>query len=205
TTGDQPKLRHMNGPPPPISIFFRTVDPIGVAHHVIWPAHFEIPATTTRAAETRYFYNLDHVTDQSFHVSTPHVTHVLPGAYRALMYTISSEDRKDAPSLVSLRRYINPEIQYTDYPVPKVDTAEPVTRRERHPMPWNVIRRSRCHSTSSRCTSKAASRRLRGMRVSEGVHRGGGRDEDPHPGFRPDDTARCAVRAVEAESGVPPQ
>ncbi|KAF8899288.1 hypothetical protein BD779DRAFT_1465227 [Infundibulicybe gibba] len=138
TTGDQPKLRHMNGPPPPISIFFRTVDPIGVAHHVIWPAHFEIPATTTRAAETRYFYNLDHVTDQSFHVSTPHVTHVLPGAYRALMYTISSEDRKDAPSLVSLRRYINPEIQYTDYPVPKVDTAEPVTRRERHPMPWNV-------------------------------------------------------------------
>lgn len=138
TSGDQPTLRHTSGPPPPISIFFRTLDPIGVIHHVLWPAHVEIPATLTQAAKTVYYYSLDHVVPQTKHVSSPHVTHILPGAYRALMYTVPTADRSDTPALIRLRRYINPEIQHADYPLPKEDTSEPILRKKRRALPFNV-------------------------------------------------------------------
>lgn len=135
---DHPNLRHASGPPPPISIFCRTVAPIGMIHYAAWPTHVKIPATTTEGPKTRYYYSLGHVCYQSLHISSPHVMHVLPGAYRALMYTVMPDDRTDSPGLVKLRRYINPETQPYDYPLPEEDTTEPVSRKARPLVPFNV-------------------------------------------------------------------
>jgi hypothetical protein len=86
----------------------------------------------------KYHYTLDHVCFQTQHISSPHVTHVLPGAYRALMYTVMNDDRKDAPSLVSLRRYVNPEYQYADYPVARVDRSTRILRKKLPVVPKNI-------------------------------------------------------------------
>lgn len=137
-TGDQPQLRASHDPPPPISIFVQTVNPNGVIHHLIWPSADIVPATATRSASTRYYYNLEHVCFQSQHICTPLVTHVLPGVYRALMYTVMEDDRKDAPSMVSLRRYVNPEYQYADYPISRVDRSTCVLRKRLPVVPSNI-------------------------------------------------------------------
>lgn len=118
------------GPPPPISIFFQTLHPIGVIHHVLWPDLVTIPATGTRPASTKYYYPLQYVCFQTQHISAPLVTRVLPGARRALMYTVLPGDRKDAPALVSLRRYVNPEYQHQAYPVPREDRTAHILRKK---------------------------------------------------------------------------
>lgn len=137
-TGDQPQLRASYDPPPPISIFVQTVNPTGVIHHVLWPSADYVPATSIRSASIRYYYTLEHVCFQSQHISSPLVTHVLPGAYRALMYTVMEDDRKDAPSMVSLRRYVNPEYQYADYPIPRVDRSTRILRKKHPVVPTNI-------------------------------------------------------------------
>lgn len=120
-------------PSPPISIYTELQNPSGVVHEVVWPS-----CTENEKGEKRYFYTLDHVCFQTRHDSEPRVTHVLPGAYRAFTYTSVNDDRKDAPSLVSLRRYINPEYQSKDYPVPRVDRSCSAMRTKLNTMPPNA-------------------------------------------------------------------
>ena len=131
-------LRASSDPPPPISIFVQTIHPNGVIHHLVWPSAEYIPATRTRNATVQYYYTLEHVCFQSQHVCSPLVTHILPGVYRALMYTVMEDDRTDAPSLVSLRRYVNPEYQYADYPIPRVDRSTRILRKKLPAVPCNI-------------------------------------------------------------------
>jgi hypothetical protein len=55
------------------------------------------------------------------------------------MYTVMPDDRTDTPGLVKLRRYINPETKPSDYPRTEgEDTSEPISRKLRPLVPWNV-------------------------------------------------------------------
>lgn len=139
-TGELSVLRASSDPPPPISIFVQTIHPNGVIHHLIWPSVAYVLATRTHRATVQYCYTLEHVCFQSQHICSPLVTHILPGVYRALMYTVMEDDRRDAPSLVSLRRYVNPEYQYADYPIPRVDRSTHILRKKLPVVPLNIYR-----------------------------------------------------------------
>ena len=138
STGDQPRLRAEFTPPPPISIFAQTVQPTGIIHHVLWPSAAPVRETATRPASTRYYYSLEHVCFQSQHICSPLVTRVLPGAYRALMYTVMGDDRTDSPAMVSLRRYVNPEFCHSTYPITRVDRSAVILRKSHSMVPGNI-------------------------------------------------------------------
>jgi hypothetical protein len=138
-TGEhQSVLRASDDPPPPISIFFQTEMPNGIIHHLIWPTVYYRGITPDRRILKWCFYTLSHVCFQSQHISSPLITHVLPGVYRALMYTVTEDDRKNAPSMVSLRRYVNPESRYTEYPIEPVDRSTHIMRRKLPLVPSNI-------------------------------------------------------------------
>ncbi|KAM6498570.1 hypothetical protein JOM56_006518 [Amanita muscaria] len=136
TTGDQPQLHPSNGPPPPISIYVRTSKPSGVIHHCLWPSFMDIPMD--ELIRRTWFYDLSQATVQTSHVSAPYDIHVLPGAYRAMMYTVRPDDRNDDLQLVSFRRYINPGNVPFDYPEKEPDSFGPVLGRPRYLIPAHV-------------------------------------------------------------------
>ncbi|PFH49670.1 hypothetical protein AMATHDRAFT_147100 [Amanita thiersii Skay4041] len=139
TTGDQPTLQLSTGPPPPISLYFRTLNPNAILHHSILPSYLDYPKTLSRPARRVWFYDLAQVTLQTnHHVSPPYNLHILPGAYRAVVYSIREEDRKDTPGLVALRRYLNPEFTPKDYPRPSPVTLNSVLRKPRYTIPAAV-------------------------------------------------------------------
>lgn len=138
STGDHPYLHVDHEPPPPISIYLETVEPVGVIHHILWPTPITIPGTPAHPSVTKYYYNLDHVCWQTQHISAPLATLVLPGAYRSLMYTVMTDDRKDARSMINLRRYVNPEFQKTTYPVPRGDMSADILRKKYPPVPARI-------------------------------------------------------------------
>ncbi|KAF8628243.1 hypothetical protein AX15_004019 [Amanita polypyramis BW_CC] len=139
TTGDQPQLLPSSGPPPPISIYIRTSNPSGIVHHCLWPSFLDPPTTGPAPMQRIWFYDLSQATIQTSHVSSPYGIHVLPGAYRAMMYTVREDDRRDAPRVVNFRRYVNPGNMPWDYPrsVPD-DSSGSVLRRPRYLIPSNV-------------------------------------------------------------------
>ncbi|KAK2461528.1 hypothetical protein APHAL10511_005991 [Amanita phalloides] len=138
TTGDQPQLLPSSGPPPPISIYIRTSNPSGVLHHSLWPSFTDHPTAPTSPRTRRiWFYDLSQATVQTSHVSSPYDIHVLPGAYRAMMYTVRADDRRDAQRVVNFRRYISPGNVPWDYPK-AVDSTGSVLRRPRYLIPSNV-------------------------------------------------------------------
>jgi len=80
------------------------------------------------------------VTFQSRHDTDNTVSHVLPGAYRTLIYTIPAEDRTATPSLLDLRRYISPETQPYDYPMDIDGDAneDQSIMKKRKNIPYNI-------------------------------------------------------------------
>ncbi|RDB19512.1 hypothetical protein Hypma_013479 [Hypsizygus marmoreus] len=128
-------LRHDLHPSPPISIYLENIVPSGINHFVVWPNVKDEPATKTRPATRTYFYDLEHVQQQTRHISEPHRVRVLPGAYRAIVYTVQRVDTTDTPSVVMFKRYLNPEVQTGDYPIPRVSKSTYVLRRDHPPFP----------------------------------------------------------------------
>jgi hypothetical protein len=136
----QPSLPAALGPPPPVSIFCRTVEPHGLHHFIVWPTHVDIPPSPGSKQTKSYYYSLSNVTFQSRHDSDHVIPHVLPGAYRTLIYTVPSDDRRATPSLLDLRRYVTPEAQPYDYP--RIDRdANPEERvmKDRKNIPFNIF------------------------------------------------------------------
>lgn len=138
TTGDQPQLLPSSGPPPPISLYIRTSNPPGVVHHCLWPSFLDQPQATTASTRRVWFYDLSQAYVQTSHVSSPYDIHILPGAYRAMMFTVREDDRKDALRVVNFRRYVNPENVPWDYPKADPDSVRPVLRGPRYLVPSNV-------------------------------------------------------------------
>ncbi|KAJ7897250.1 hypothetical protein B0H14DRAFT_398673 [Mycena olivaceomarginata] len=122
---DHPNLQSASGVPPPLGLFLGTVDPVGMVHYLIWPKIEEQPD-----GPTRYHFNLEFVVPQTVHVSAPWTTNVLSGGSRALMYTVD-DDRKDMPRLLTLRRYLSPQLQPLWSLRGTEDPTEPVSRRDR--------------------------------------------------------------------------
>ena len=135
----QPHLPSARGPPPPVSIFCRLINPHSIQHFMMWPIHVNIPATGRSPARTEYYYSLEHLTFQSRHDCDPNIAHVLPGAYRTLLYTVPSWDRTDNPSLINLRRYIAPETQPRSYPIQKELSGEERVMKQRKLIPSNIF------------------------------------------------------------------
>ncbi|RDB19504.1 hypothetical protein Hypma_013473 [Hypsizygus marmoreus] len=130
-------LRHDTHPPPPISIYAETtLLKHGTKHWLLWPGYKETPATRTKPATKTFHYDLEHVCEQSEDTcDTTHVPCILPGAYRALIYTVDHADRTDTPGILTLKRYVNPEVQPEGYPIPRVDRSTSVLRRDHPPVP----------------------------------------------------------------------
>ncbi|KAJ6520192.1 hypothetical protein C8R45DRAFT_52401 [Mycena sanguinolenta] len=122
---DHPNIQPSSGVPPPISLFCLTAEPVGMAHYLIWPQIVEEPNKPAR-----YYFNLEYVVPQTVHVSSPWPTHVLPGASKALVYTLENEN-KDMPRLLSLRRYLSPQLQPLASLRGMEDPTEPISRRDR--------------------------------------------------------------------------
>ncbi|KAJ7687350.1 hypothetical protein B0H17DRAFT_685696 [Mycena rosella] len=122
---DHPNLKPASGAPPPISLFCRTVGPVGIVHYLIWPKIEEEPNKPPR-----YYFNLEYVVPQTVHVSGPWATNVLTGSSKALMYTVDSE-RKDTPRVLTVRRYLSPQLQPLWSLRGLEDPIEPISRRDR--------------------------------------------------------------------------
>jgi len=122
---DHPNIQPASGAPPPISLFCRTVDPVGIVHYLIWPKIEEEPNKPTR-----YYFNLEYVVPQTVHVSAPWATNVLTGSSKALMYTVDNQ-RKDTPRLLTMRRYLSPQLQPLWSLRETEDPTEPISRRDR--------------------------------------------------------------------------
>jgi hypothetical protein len=133
----QPTLHAAQGPPPPISIFCRTIEPNGLHHFILWPQHFYVPAGITSMETSLYFYTLSNLISQSRHDSDDVICCVLPGSSRSLIYTISADDRRAAPSLIELRRYVSPETQPFEYPEPQTEDTSDIMK-ERKRVPFNI-------------------------------------------------------------------
>ncbi|KAJ6609327.1 hypothetical protein B0H10DRAFT_1954660 [Mycena sp. CBHHK59/15] len=126
---DHPKLRPASGAPPPISLFCRTVNPVGIVHYLIWPKIEEEPGKPPH-----YHFNLEFVVPQTVHVSAPWATHVLTGSSKALMYTADASERRDSPRLLTVRRYLSPQLQPLWSLRGKEDPTEPISCRDRPPL-----------------------------------------------------------------------
>ncbi|GLB43621.1 hypothetical protein LshimejAT787_1401330 [Lyophyllum shimeji] len=133
TNGEDYRLQFHYQPSPPISVYLETTAPTGVLHYVVWPSR-----KANKYGSFTYFYNLEYVCIQTRHNCEPYVAHVVPGALRAIIYTSHMDDRKDAVTLHSLRRYLNPEFQTKNYPVPRVNRSSNVMRKKVPKMPVNV-------------------------------------------------------------------
>ncbi|KAJ7109839.1 hypothetical protein C8R44DRAFT_264372 [Mycena epipterygia] len=122
---DHPNIQPASGAPPPISLFCCTVAPVGMVHYLIWPKIEE-----EAGKPPRYYFNLEFVVPQTVHVSVPWATHVLTGSSKALMYTVDSE-RKDTPRLLTVRRYLSPQLQPLWSLRGMEDPTEPISRKDR--------------------------------------------------------------------------
>ncbi|KAF7307253.1 hypothetical protein MIND_00519000 [Mycena indigotica] len=120
-----PRLQPASGPPAPISLYCRMTDPAGLAHYLIWPKIVESPGQPTK-----YFFNLEFVVPQTVHVSSPYATNVLPGASRALVFSVENE-RQGSPRVMAVRRYLSPQLQPLWAQRPMEDPVEPISRRQR--------------------------------------------------------------------------
>ncbi|KAJ7774015.1 hypothetical protein B0H16DRAFT_1362931 [Mycena metata] len=120
---DHPNLRPASGCPPPLSLYCPTLEPVGIVHYLIWPKIKEEPNKPTQ-----YYFDLDCVVPQTVHVSAPWATNVLAGSSKPLMYTVDST-RKDAPKLLTIRRYLSPQLNPFIHSVE--DSSEPISRKDR--------------------------------------------------------------------------
>ena len=136
---DNYRLRRDSLPPPPISIYMETVKPnLGIRHVVLWPSVKLSQGVSCDRPEKTYYYSLEHIAHQTTHTCPNYRAKVLPGAYRALTYTVHQTDRTATPALVHLRRYVNPEYQLVGYPIPRVPKSSRIMRRKHPPLPLNM-------------------------------------------------------------------
>ncbi|KAG6856821.1 hypothetical protein H0H87_000293 [Tephrocybe sp. NHM501043] len=129
--GEGYRLQSDSHPIPPISIFLTKEDPVGIEHHILWPKVKE-----DKPGE--YIYSLDQVIVQTNYQTKGYRPHFLPGAFRAILYTTPENDVSDAPPLLTLKRYINPEFQLSSYLIKRVNRSSDAERRELRKMPINV-------------------------------------------------------------------
>ncbi|KAG6853541.1 hypothetical protein C0991_003398 [Blastosporella zonata] len=123
-------IKSMSQPLAPISIYLETHSPPGIDHSILWPSKQSgVPHGGTHLSKL-YKYDLSDFVMQTSHQSTPLTSHVLPGAFRSIVYTTSENDRTDAPSLHALRRYINPEFQTEEYPIERVKRESTAQRKK---------------------------------------------------------------------------
>jgi hypothetical protein len=133
TGPDQPDLYYYYDPAPPVSIYLRLKKPDGLLHHAIYPTERKIQATAKTPARYEYEYKHEaaHVTT---HISDPDVAYVLPGATRAVVYTVDKDDRTDFPKMLRLRRYNHPFVRATRYQEALKPEPIPISRRKRKPI-----------------------------------------------------------------------
>jgi hypothetical protein len=147
---DYYRLRSDSHPPPPISIYMETYTQNdtetptpynhGIKHSILWPSLKLTPGPTPQDRPKKsYHYDFDHVVPQTTHQCPSYHAHVLPGAFRAILYTVSDTNRTATPPLVNLRRYINPEYQDTDYPIPRVNKSSHIMRKKHPTLPLNTF------------------------------------------------------------------
>ncbi|KAF5385016.1 hypothetical protein D9615_001024 [Tricholomella constricta] len=133
TIPGQSHPQHSDPPPPPISVFMENEKSSSLAHYAIWPSRLEEPT------HYLYYYDLEHVCFQTRHDCDPlYVSHVVPGSLRAIVYTARKDDRKDAVKLDSIRRYISPEFQKNEYPIPRHHHYSDVMGKKFRKMPTNT-------------------------------------------------------------------
>ncbi|TFK41981.1 hypothetical protein BDQ12DRAFT_645354 [Crucibulum laeve] len=99
---DHPTLRYTFEPPPPISLFFQSVGESGLSEYAIFPVVFDTPSGR------QFRYSATDALQMTMHVTEPLTPHILPGAHRALMYTVPQENLTQSPQIVNLRRYTRP-------------------------------------------------------------------------------------------------
>ncbi|KAG6811268.1 hypothetical protein H0H92_008261 [Tricholoma furcatifolium] len=123
------KLRTDSQPLPPISVFVETADPGGIIHHFMWPAprRRDIDPIPYSGPQD-FYYSIEFITDQTVHQTPGLRTFIIPGVWRGIVYSIDENDRRDAPSLRKLRRYLNPEFTKS-YPVARVNRNSDVQKR----------------------------------------------------------------------------
>ncbi|TFK41980.1 hypothetical protein BDQ12DRAFT_349602 [Crucibulum laeve] len=82
-SSDHSKTSNNVNPPPPISIFFVSDEPIGIVHHTIYP-------TSVRRCRGSidYSYDLNQTYILNRYMSYSYETHILPGTFRSLVYNL---------------------------------------------------------------------------------------------------------------------
>lgn len=138
--GDQPVLPFMHSTPPPLSMFFRTVEPNGVVHYSVYPTYAG-PADKPRERHL-YEYGLDYAHMQSLRICGP--IRVIPGGFRSLFYSVTPESQHNATfKIIDFQRYVNPDVRSVDYaePIPDYAGMNGITRRPRARMPSKVYSR----------------------------------------------------------------
>ncbi|KAG6835525.1 hypothetical protein H0H93_000561 [Arthromyces matolae] len=116
---------------PPISVYFETTN--GKLYHwIIWP-------TKDDTRSPAVFYNFRWLTKQTVHQRDNIRLRVIPGAFRSLICMSRSDDRRSAPALISLRRYISPEYQFRGYPSPRINRLSEYQRTQLRRVPKFVF------------------------------------------------------------------
>lgn len=138
--GDQPLLPFVHSAPPPLSMFFRTVEPHGVVHYSVYPTYGGPP---DKPRERRlYEYGLDYAHMQSLRICGP--IRVIPGGYRSLFYSVDPDTQHNSDfKILDLQRYVNPDVRSVHYeePIPEYNGMNGIARRPRTRMPQKVYSR----------------------------------------------------------------
>lgn len=128
-------------PPPPVSIFIRTLEPPGVVHYNIFPTPVKYRVRAEPGGTYWFWKYLIHecISSGRVHESENAHPHILPGLFRSIVYTVQPEDRTIAPKLVDLRRYFNPLVPPPGYSYPTIDNEnEELLGRKRLPKPQRL-------------------------------------------------------------------
>ena len=125
----------LDSPPPPISIYIRTKNPNSLVHYKLWPEH--VPHLDS--SRVTYYYTTRYITDQSIRMTDSEAAFVLPGMNRSIVYNVPEDDRTDNPSVLNLRKYIDPGYRPIDLPDEPDDDIGDILRNPRFKIPHKVF------------------------------------------------------------------
>ncbi|KAJ3861912.1 hypothetical protein EV359DRAFT_46247 [Lentinula novae-zelandiae] len=104
---DHPFKHDPKARPPPLSIYVCGEELEGMEHFNIDPV---------LSYDGYWFYDLEWYVEQATVKDPKYGVRIIPGVYRALVYTVPCDDRSDMPKIKSLGRYFNTQYQRADYP-----------------------------------------------------------------------------------------
>jgi hypothetical protein len=125
----------------------QTTDKPGVMHFNVTPSLMVKPKEVKEGEKPEpwkdvdWTYTLDFAVVQSTHINPQgNVCHILPGVRRSLVYMTSPDERDlDAPKLLKMRRYHNPDFRPNNYEDPMHDQkSEPLLRTGRFRRPHRL-------------------------------------------------------------------